>query len=139
MIRSLLIFFVLVVTAGIAVGVYMKSGYKKDKHESSSSLFLDSLTRAEKVDSMIRRTYYNALFDTVGLYTAPVIVTSSKIVRDEYSAFRKIRLSYKNVSGKTVSGVRFRWYGVDAFNDPADMGGAVNGFGSGQMDDNMRA
>jgi hypothetical protein len=40
-------------------------------------------------------------------------------------------LRFKNVSGKTVTGIRFKWYGENAFNEPADMGGLQEGWGSG--------
>jgi len=48
-------------------------------------------------------------------------------------------LTYKNVSGKKIEAIRFRWYGEDAFGDPADMGGLFNdGTGGGFDDDPLR-
>ena len=87
-------------------------------------------------DSLIKASYKNALFDTVGLSLAPVRVLSSKLFREEYATSKSIRLSYKNVSGKRINGIKFRWYGLNVFGEPADMGTSLTqGFGQGFTDD----
>lgn len=93
----------------------------------------------DQVDSIMKATTNNALFDTAGLYRAPVKVLNSKLFKKEYSNYRDIRLTYKNVSNKTIIGIKFRWKGVDAFGDPADMGSYTSdGFGGGFTDDPLR-
>ncbi len=47
-------------------------------------------------------------------------------------------MSYKNVSGKKISAIRFKWYGENSFDEPADMGGLKEGWGSGFADDGLR-
>lgn len=80
-----------------------------------------------------------AKYDTGGLYLAPVKVLSAKFVTKEYSNYKDISLTYKNVSGKRISAIKFKWYGINAFNEPADMGGLSEGWGSGFSDDGLRA
>lgn len=81
----------------------------------------------------------SALWDTAYSSSAPVVVISSRLVKQEYSNRRDLELRFKNVSGKTVSAIRFRWYGLNAFNEPADMGDYANvGFGAGQTDSPLR-
>ena len=79
------------------------------------------------------------LIDTTGLYLAPVKILSAKMVSEDYSTYRNVFLSWKNVSGKKITGIKFNWYGENAFGDPADMGSSlVAGFGGGFSDDAMR-
>lgn len=92
-----------------------------------------------KVDSMVNSGMQNAfLEDTNYLQNAPVKVISARPLQQEYSSYKSIRLTYKNISAKTISGVKFRWYGLNAFGDPADMGGITDGFGGGFSDDELR-
>lgn len=80
------------------------------------------------------------MFDTVGLSAAPVKIILAKLVKKEYSNYRDIRLSYQNVSDKTITAIRFQWYGTNAFGEPAEMGGSiVRGFGGGFTDDILKA
>jgi len=81
-----------------------------------------------------------AKYDTGGLYLAPVKVLSARFVEREYSNYKDISLRYKNVSNKRVSAIRFKWYGVNAFNEPADVGGVMNnGWGGGFDDEGLGA
>lgn len=117
------------------------------KSEAQRKAELDSFSRAkygESSDTHVKRmtdeVIAKAMFDTVGLYKAPVKVLSSKVVREEYSTYRSVRLKFKNISGKTVSAIKFKWYGTNAFNEPADLGNSmVEGFGGGFTDDALRA
>jgi hypothetical protein len=79
-----------------------------------------------------------AKYDTGGLYLAPVKVTSAKFVTQDYSSYKNVSLRYKNVSDKVVTAVRFKWYGENAFGEPADMGGLQQGWGGGFTDDALR-
>ena len=67
------------------------------------------------------------------------MILSAKLVKREYSSNRDITLSFKNVFTKTITGIKFSWYGENAFSDPADMGGTVAiGFGGGFTDDAVK-
>lgn len=77
-------------------------------------------------------------YDTSRLDDCPVKVISSKFVKREYSNYKDIQLKYKNVSDKKIAAIRFRWYGLDAFGEPADMGSSITeGWGSGSSDDGL--
>lgn len=78
-----------------------------------------------------------AKYDTGGLYLAPVKVLSAKFVSKEYSSYKDIALRYKNVSQKVITAIRFKWYGKNAFDEPADVGG-YNGWGGGFRDEPLR-
>ncbi len=86
-----------------------------------------------------QRLYFD---DTVGVSQAPVKIISAKPVTQDYSNYKDIRITYKNVSNKTITGIKFRWYGLNAFNDPANMGNSADilghGIGSGFTDDKLR-
>lgn len=118
---------------------------KGTSHLNDASL-TDSLpngvTEAELRDSIskvVDKDIANSLIDTIGLYKAPVKVLSAKLFKKEYSNYRDIRLTYQNISKKTISGIKFRWYGTNAFGEAADMGnGIVEGFGGGFTDDELK-
>jgi hypothetical protein len=77
--------------------------------------------------------------DTIGVYKSPVKVLKSRMVKEEYSRFRDIELTFKNVSDKKIVGIRFSWKGVNAFGEPADMGNSLaEGYGSGFTDTPLR-
>ncbi len=76
-----------------------------------------------------------AKYDTAGLYLSPIKVLSARFVEKEYSNYKDITLRYKNVSKKRVSAIRFKWYGENAFNEPADVGGVFNNGWGGGFDD----
>lgn len=96
----------------------------------------DSLSIIKKSDSTTQSVIKNALFDTAGISEAPVKVLTAKLVTREYSNSKDIRLTWLNVSGKQVAAIRFKWYGLNAFGEPADMGasGIIKGIGSGFVD-----
>jgi hypothetical protein len=116
------------------------------KTELQKKMELDSFSKAkygESSDAHVKRMVdegmKKALIDTAGLYKAPVKVLSARIVRQEYSTYRNVYLKYKNISGKTISAIKFNWYGVNAFNEPADLGNPVAaGFGAGFTDDLLK-
>jgi len=115
--------------------------------EAEHQAELDSFSRAkygeseaEHVKKMTDSVIASALIDTVGLYKAPVKIIRARMVKQDYSNYRNVYLSYKNVSGKTIQGIKFMWYGTNAFNEPADLGNVVaKGFGSGFTDDELKA
>lgn len=101
-----------------------------------SQRFIDSFKLSKQADSMTQQIIRNAMFDTSGVAQAPVKVLTAKLVGREYTNSKDIRLMWKNVSSKKVSAVRFKWYGLNAFGEPADMGNSVlhRGFGGGFSD-----
>jgi hypothetical protein len=87
-------------------------------------------------DSIVKDSQFKANFDTVGLYNSPVKILKARLYNEEYSSFRDISLTFKNVSGKKIEGIRFKWYGLNVFGDPADMGTSFyEGFGTGFTDE----
>jgi hypothetical protein len=79
-----------------------------------------------------------AKYDTLGLHLSPIKVISARFVEKEYSNYKDVSLRYKNVSNKKVSAIRFKWYGENAFNEPADLGGLYrNGWGGGFDDEGL--
>jgi hypothetical protein len=90
------------------------------------------------VDSMVKDVYKEAAQKGSEKVTKddPVQVIKAVIVQEEYSNFKSIRLTYKNISDKKIDGIRFQWYGVNTFGEPADMGtSAIEGSGGGFDDD----
>nr|MBC7612937.1 hypothetical protein [Pseudopedobacter sp.] len=102
--------------------------------DQSEEEFRDSAMAAMKEDSN------NRIFgDTVGSYKSPIRVLSSKVVKAEYSSYRNVELTFKNYSDKKVTGIKFRWYGVNAFNEPADLGNDLfEGYGDGFTDKEIK-
>jgi hypothetical protein len=97
----------------------------------------DRLRIKEISDSLEKKSISEAFMDTTGLYLSPIKILSAKIVRKEYSSYRSIEISYKNVGKKKIEAVNFSWYGLDAYGEPADMGGFQKGFGYGEDDNGI--
>jgi hypothetical protein len=95
-------------------------------------------TVEDQAKHMTDSVMQKALFDTVGLYKSPVKIIYARLVKKEYSNYKDIELQYKNVSKKPIDGIKFTWYGLNVFGEPADMGtGIVKGFGSGFSDEHL--
>ena len=113
----------------------------KDSFETACAKNIgESPNTIEEVVSKSReeKNGVGAKYDIGGLYKAPVVVTSAKFVTKEYSNYKDVSLSFKNVSDKKISAIRFKWYGENSFNEAADMGGLRNGWGGGFTDDAIR-
>jgi len=79
-------------------------------------------------------------YNFIAAISWPVKILSAKLIKQEYSNLKNIRLSWKNISSKKIEGIRFRWYGLNAFGEPADMGSYSpygKGFGSGFTDESL--
>lgn len=97
-----------------------------------------SYDRKKTIDSMVQATLKSALFDTIGLSDAPITILKKWFTQEDYSNYKNIALTYKNVSNKRITAIRFRWYGETAFGDPADMGTTLQeGFGGGFTDQTL--
>jgi hypothetical protein len=123
----------------------LNSCKKEEKFRSleETNSMIDSLElRAlaeKKVDSLLKYDSKKRYTDTTGLSSAPVKVISAKLIEEEYSNYKNIKIVYKNVSNKKIQAIRFDWYGENAFNEPADMGNPLTeGVGSGFTDDILR-
>ncbi|MES2268748.1 MAG: hypothetical protein V4520_18435 [Bacteroidota bacterium] len=135
-------FIIIMIIVGLACGC--QQPIQKSKEQNAAEL--DSFSKAqygesaeEHVKKMVDQSIAKAMLDTVGLSRAPVKVIQSKVVKQEYSNFRSVYLKYKNISKKTISAIKFEWYGTNAFNDPADLGSIyAKGFGGGFTDDELR-
>ena len=112
---------------------------QRSQHQKTLD-YVDSLKFAIKVDSIVQKKITDAMLDTTGLYSAPIIVVKARLVTREYSNYKDISLTYKNISGKDISAVRFSWHGLNAFGEPADMGTSLErGFGGGFSDGKLRS
>lgn len=89
------------------------------------------IDKYKNLDSVVQ----NTLFDTVGVSAAPVRLLHAELVPASGSNKTNLAVSWSNTGIKPVSAVRFHWYGLNAFGEPAEMGGNVAaGFGSGYVD-----
>ena len=119
-----------------------------DKNEDISNkvdyLSKDSIEREiDKTISRLKTTikeHYDSSQKVIAVKSkeCPVKILSSHPVSEEYSNYKSVYLSYKNVSKKTIIAIRFRWTGTNAFGEPADMG-IKDGEGAGFSDDKLRA
>lgn len=108
----------------------------KIKTQSDSILYnhiYDSLHAV--VESSIT---HKLAFDTAGLFNAPIKIITATPYKEDYSNFKSVHLEFKNISTKTIEGIRFRWYGVNAFGEDADMGGVQPGIGGGFTDNQLK-
>jgi hypothetical protein len=113
----------------------------KDSLENDMSYIIDKLPNNIEQSVTKAREEKNGIgakYDTGGLYLAPVKVLTAKFVTKEYSSYKDISLRYKNINSKIISGIKFKWYGENAFNEPADMGGLLEGWGGGFTDNALR-
>lgn len=108
------------------------SQYSKDSIEEVSRHMVDSIISKADHDSWhdeyIRSKKNN-----------PVQILSARFTQEEYSNYKNVRLSYKNVSQKIIKAIRFRWHGLNDFGDNADMSNGFNdGTGGGFTDDRLK-
>ncbi|MBS1773147.1 MAG: hypothetical protein JST82_09805 [Bacteroidetes bacterium] len=112
----------------------------KDSLVAMTQIGIDTIPSSlkENVKTIKERTQGALLYDTTGLYAAPVKVLNARFTHKDYSTYKDVTLTFKNVSGKKISAIRFRWYGINAFNEAADMTGMIDGWGGGFDDDALR-
>lgn len=133
----------LIIVAGLGLMIFKGKGkaitYSSaptDKEElEQRRRYLDSLRNSHYEDSVRSR---GSLLDTFGVYKSPIKVLTTKVFTEEYANYKSIKLSWKNVSTKTVTAVRFKWYVQNPFSEPAKMlGSTVNGLGGGYSADRI--
>lgn len=94
--------------------------------------------KAHWMDSVRKKTNQEIAFsDTPKTQDVPVKIISARPVKQEYSSYKDVSLTYKNVSGKNIEAIKFSWYGMNAFGEPADMG-IEDGLGRGFTDSKLR-
>lgn len=114
---------------------------KTEKAKTSEEIehdYLDSLNREIEVQERLEEFKTNLNWDTVGIYKSGLIVTDARFYKEEYSNYNSIKLKYKNVSGKRIKAIKFKWYGIDSFGEPTDCGSLAEiGFGGGFDDSGL--
>lgn len=98
----------------------------------------DSLEAEARVKEEVDKFYINLKWDTVGVKNSGLEIKKAVFFNEEYSDYKSIKLTYKNNSGKKIKAIKFTWYGVNAFDEPAECGSlSEKGFGHGIDDDGL--
>jgi len=128
--KSLLTF---VVITAFFCSCESKNGLTPDQKKQKE---LDSLESEYRIREETDKFMTSLQWDTVGVSESGILVTKARFIEDRYRTL--VSLTYKNVSGKKIKAIRFKWYGVDAFGDPVDCGSITDiGFGGGMDDDDL--
>ena len=115
------------------------SSNNNNKVGSESEKLLSEINIKNLSDSISKSTIKNLYLDSTGMKNSPIVVLAAKLFKEEYSTYKSIRITYKNVSEKSIEAIRFEWYGENSFGEPADMGNPLNrGLGSGFSDENLK-
>ena len=113
------------------------------KKESRAEKILREVEIDRKVDSTmksadeeIKQDLINLNWDTIGIQYSGIEITKAEFIKEnEYYNYKSVRIFYRNNSTKNIKAIRFKWYGLNAFNEPADCGNISNpGFGGGYTD-----
>lgn len=95
----------------------------------------DSITTSFKAKIQKEIQDESILTDTLGMHASPVIVEKAVLVPSSSGSYRNVQLKFKNITDKTVVGIKFGWRGKNAFLEPADLGSSfVKGYGGGWTD-----
>ncbi|MFB6456497.1 hypothetical protein ACE38W_14585 [Chitinophaga sp. Hz27] len=95
----------------------------------------------KKQETIEAEALYKMVFDTTGLYLSPIKIVNSRVIESDEVKLKNIELLFKNVTNKNIVGVKFKWFGLDAFGETADMGAAssvIKGLGGGHYQHRMR-
>lgn len=112
-------------------GVKIIADVNEDSISRASNVRVEKSNVAAPIEKAIKNSIYS---DTAKLKSAPIKVTKARFYQEEYSNYKNVSLTFKNVSNKKVNAIKFRWYGENAFGEPADMSGFVDGWGGGFTD-----
>jgi hypothetical protein len=100
--------------------------------------YLDSLKMEREAQERLDEFRTSLNWDTVGIHESGLIITDARFYKEQYSNYKSVKLKYKNVSGKRIKAIRFKWYGIDSFGDPTDCGRLTEiGFGGGFDDSGL--
>lgn len=109
-----------------------EKGVKKERMINGKT---EEKWKSDYIDSVKNSLTKKMIPDSISLTGCPVSVTKANLFKDGYSNYKSISLTYRNISNKRIEAIRFNWYGEDAFGEPADMGGYLDGMGGGFTDD----
>ena len=132
--------FLIIAIVFISMLFYLNQNKEIEKSKNKLkkiNLFLDSIEIEEQIQKKERDLILNVNWDTVGIKNSGIIITKAKFISEEYSSYKSIQLTYKNISEKKIKAISFKWYGINAFEEPADCGGYEHGFGGGFDDDGL--
>lgn len=74
-------------------------------------------------DSFMNNAKEKNAMDTINQSSSPIKILKSKLIpHDEYTDYKDIELTFKNVSNKKIIGIKFRWYCKNVFGEVADNG-----------------
>ena len=119
--------------------IFFTCNDKEKELDKEISDFEIEMKAREMTDSIIQNATKNKYTDSTGMKNSPVVVLKSSFVKQDYSNYKNIELKYKNVSDKTITAIRFEWYGENAFGEPADMGNSFSkGAGGGFTDETLK-
>lgn len=51
----------------------------------------------------------------------PVKIISTRLFKNQYSTFKNIRLTFKNVSSQNIHAIKFQWYTENALAEPSNL------------------
>jgi hypothetical protein len=75
----------------------------------------DSITRTQKIRDSIKKNFLNNKNEN----NSPIKILSSKILPNQYSNHKDIRITYKNTTKKNIKAIKLEWYCENSFEEPA--------------------
>lgn len=110
-----------------------------NKVGNESEKLLSEIKMKNLSDSIGKSIIKNLYLDSTGMKNSPIVVLAARLFKEEYSTYKSIRLTYKNVSKKSIEAIRFEWYGENSFGEPADMGNPLYlGSGGGFTEEKLK-
>lgn len=96
---------------------------KNKKHQFSMKKEINSYQVNKQIDPQNdlspSDSTKQSFLNTKDCKESPIKIISSKLLKNQYSDHKDIKLIYKNVSKKKIGAIRFEWYCENAFNKPA--------------------
>ena len=121
-------FIVSILSILMFIGISSCQSHQEKDNDINSSLAsekdLNKLKReiSDSIENLV-------VLDSTGVYKSPVIAKDITVTKSINEDYRIVNISFENVSDKNVIAVKFRWKGLDAFGDKADIGKLSDGFG----------
>lgn len=119
--------------------IFMSCKEEEKKSTEKVDKIIESYNAKKFADSSLQALREQTVMDTSGLYMSPIKVIEYSVVESASGSYRNIKAKYKNVSTKRVAAIRFKWYCLNAFGEPADLGVLSNGIGAGESDTPLKA
>lgn len=77
--------------------------------------FEDSITKTKKLRDSIKQTFLNNKKEL----HSPVKIVSARLLPNQYSDHKDIRITYKNTTKKNIQAIKLEWYCENSFYEPA--------------------